>query len=78
VLTQLCFVSEFEDYDSDNSDGSGSWESLWLRYVKQFNSSPFDPLDASPQEKIVWINDSVDMFARVSRPLNKLNTINWR
>jgi hypothetical protein len=79
VLTQLCFVSEFEDYDAGDLISSGSWESLWIRFIRQYNPAPFDPLEESlAQDKTAWINDSVDMFVRAFRPLNKLNATNWR
>jgi hypothetical protein len=73
VLTHLCFVSDYEDYEDDENGEEGTWQSLWLRFIKQFNGEDFDPVEASPQSKSEWIDHSVDMFARRYRPIQKVN-----
>ena len=73
VLTHLCFVSEYEGYEDDDNGEEGTWQSLWLRFIKQFNGENFDPVEASPQGKSEWINHSVNMFARSYRPIPKVN-----
>ena len=72
VLTHLCYVSDHEDYD--DNDEEGSWQSLWLRFIKQFNGEDFNPAEASSQSKSEWIVTSVDKFSKHYRPIQRVNT----
>jgi len=74
VLTHLCFVSDYEDYDPDGDSEDAPWQSLWLRFIKQFNGEEFDPVMATEQSKFEWIDHSVDMFARGYRPIQKVSS----
>ncbi|MFY0583833.1 hypothetical protein ACN28S_64570 [Cystobacter fuscus] len=58
VLQHLLLVEEEEDSADDTT-----WQGLWMRFSKQYNSEPVPPVEEDPYLRREWIEQVVKRFS---------------